>query len=130
MRKIKAYVRPGKIDEVINALEIASSKGMTGFAKGGNKMLNEVKSRFAGKTKILIIYTLFGLPLTAQSISLSDNPEKVIEVNFTQRNALVADNLSCSVDEIEILNNPPYLIFKKNSKGEFCFKECDEKTNL
>lgn len=130
MKKIKAYVRPGKIDEGINALEIAGSKGMTGLAKEENKMLNEVKSRFAGKTKILIISALLGFPLFAQSSLSVDDPEKVIEVNLTQRNALVSDNTFCSVDEIEILNNPPYIIYKENADRGFCFIECEEKISL
>ncbi len=81
------------------------------------------------KIKILIISALLGFPAMAQSTSLADDPEKVIEVNLTQRNALVQTNLDCSVDEIEIVDNPPYLIFKEKSEG-ICSKGCEEKVLL
>lgn len=79
------------------------------------------------KTKILIIGALLGFSVMAQSnISIDDFDEKIIEVNFTQRNALVTANLICSSDEIEILNNSPYLIYK-GKPGRDCCKENDEK---
>ena len=78
------------------------------------------------KTQILIISALLGFPLFAQSSLSVDDPEKVIEVNFTQRNALVTANLICSSDEIEILDNPPYIIYKEKPGG-ICCKENEEK---
>lgn len=73
------------------------------------------------KTKILIISVLLGFPVMAQSYLPIDNfDEKVIEVNLIQRNALAQANSACSVDEIEIVNNPPYLIFKEKLGGNCC----------
>lgn len=81
------------------------------------------------KTQILIVSVLLGLPALAQSFGSVSDSEKVIEVNLTQRNALIKDNLSCSVDDIDIFKNPPYLIYKKVENDGLCCKEIQEKIN-
>ncbi|MDO8548892.1 MAG: hypothetical protein Q7S39_01905 [Ignavibacteria bacterium] len=80
--------------------------------------------------KILIISALLGFPVMAQTfLSVDSSDDKVIEVNLTQRNALAPANLACFFNEIKIVDNPPYLIFKEKSEG-ICSKRCEEKVSL
>jgi len=89
----------------------------------------KLKEKSKMKTKILIISTLLGFPVIAQSSLLTDNSyDKVIKVNLIQRNALVPDNSFCSVDEIKILDSPPYIIYKEKPDG-YCCKVEEEKFN-
>ncbi|OGU84363.1 MAG: hypothetical protein A2W11_01300 [Ignavibacteria bacterium RBG_16_35_7] len=83
------------------------------------------------KTKILIISVLLGFPVMAQSSLSTDNSNgKIIEVNLDQRKDLVQTNLSCTVDNIEIVDDPPYIIFNEDENKGFCFKKCEKKNSL